>query len=46
MGRTLMWVLVLALVAVVGGAVYLMFSEPTYEAKLVEKVIPDAKLGR
>lgn len=46
MGRTLIWVLGLALVAVVGGTIYLMFAEPAYEAKLVEKVIPDAKLGR
>ncbi len=46
MGRTLIWVLLLALVAVVGGAIYLMFAEPAFEAQHFEKVIPDAKLGR
>lgn len=46
MGRTMMWVLLLALVAVVGGTIYLMFAEPAYTPKHVEKLVPDAKLGR
>ena len=46
MGRTTMWVLLLALVTVLGGAIYFMVAEPTYEPKLVEKAVPDAKLGR
>lgn len=41
-----MWVLLLALIMVVSGTIYLMFAEPTFAAKHVEKVIPDAKLGR
>jgi hypothetical protein len=46
MGRTLMWVLLLALIIVVGGTGYLMFAEPDFEPRHVEKVVPDAKLGR
>ena len=46
MGRLLLWVLLLALVIVVGGSIYLMFSEPEVETQRVEKVVPNEKLGR
>lgn len=46
MGRLFFWVLLLALVIVVGGSIYLMFAEPEVEAQRVEKVVPNEKLGR
>jgi hypothetical protein len=46
MGRLLLWVLLLALVIVVGGSIYLMFAEPEVGTQRVEKVVPNEKLGR
>ena len=46
MGRSLLWVLLLALIVVAGGAIYLMFAEPEVETQRVEKVVPNEKLGR
>lgn len=46
MGRVLLWVLLLALVIVVGGSLYLMFAEPEVGTQRVEKVVPNEKLGR
>jgi hypothetical protein len=45
MGRLLTWVLLAVLIAVVGGALYLMFAEPPYEPVRVEKAVPNGKLG-
>ena len=46
MGRLLLWVLLLALIIVVGGSIYLMFAEPEVGTQRVEKVVPTEKLGR
>lgn len=41
-----MGALLLALVVVIGGAIYFMISEPAYRPVHVEKPVPNAKLGR
>ncbi|MFC3712224.1 hypothetical protein ACFOMD_06565 [Sphingoaurantiacus capsulatus] len=46
MGRLLLWVLLLALVIVVGGSIYMMFAEPEVAPQRVEKIVPNEKLGR
>ena len=45
MGRLLLWVLLLALIVVVGGSIYLMVVEPEVETQRIEKVVPNEKLG-
>jgi hypothetical protein len=45
MGRLIGWVLLLALVLLLGGAIYMMVTEPEVETKRVEKVVPNEKLG-
>lgn len=45
MGRLFLWVLMLALVAVVGGSIYLMFAEPAVQTQRIEKTVPNEKLG-
>lgn len=45
MGRLLLWVLLLALVIILGGAIYLMFADLPVETHRVEKVVPHEKLG-
>jgi len=45
MGRLLLWVLLLALVVVVGGSIYLMFADSEVATQRVEKVVPNEKLG-
>lgn len=45
MGRLLYWVLLLALIIVVGGAIYLGFADLPVQTTRVEKVVPNEKLG-
>ncbi len=45
MGRLLLWVLLLALLIVVGGSIYLMFAEPDVATQRIEKAVPNEKLG-
>lgn len=45
MGRLLKWVLLSALVIIVGGAVYLMFADLPVETRRIEKTIPNERLG-
>ena len=46
MGRLLMWVVLLALLVMAGGAVWFMATTPDYAPQRVEKAVPRDSLGR